>query len=415
VRLVALSVLYIHPIGAFGGASRSLLELLRAFPPGAVQPKLIMPRGQVASIFEATGNPLITARGISQLDFTRFGFYRGLRWLILLREIYFLPGTVWALWRARRLWRHIDLIHVNEGSVLLPALLAKALFRKPLLIHVRSVQQTEGIALRARFRDWVLARRAEAVVAIDETVRASLPRGLAVEVVHNSFTPDQEGESDARIDRLAGRLNSGSLRVGMIGNLLAAKGIYEFLEAARLCIQVYEANVDFLIVGSNPRRLSGLHGRVLKMLGWAHDVESDVEQFVAQHGLAARIHRLEFTPHISAVYRLLDVVCFPSYLDAVGRPVLEAAWFGIPCIAAVERPAPDTFRHGETGLRVPPKDPEALARTIVDLTKDRALLRRMGEAARGLAVTNFDSSRNALRMLRIYERLTAGSDASSCA
>jgi glycosyltransferase involved in cell wall biosynthesis len=410
---VALSVLYIHPIGAFGGASRSLLELLRAFPPGAVEPKLIMPRGQVAEIFAATGSPLITARGISQLDFTRFGFYRGLRWLILLREIYFLPGTVWALFQARRRWGHIDLIHVNEGSVLLPALLAKALFHRPLLIHVRSVQQTEGIALRARFRDWVLARWAEAVVAIDDTVRASLPAGLSVEVVHNSFTPDRQEAADPRIDALAGRLNSESLRVGMIGNLLAAKGVYEFLEAARLCIQVHKVNVDFVIVGSNPRQLSGLHGMVLKTLGWAHDVESDVEQFVARHDLATCIHRLEFTPNISSVYRLLDVVCFPSYLDAVGRPVIEAAWFGIPCIAAVERPAPDTFRDGETGLRVPPRDPEALARTIVDLTKDRELVLRMGEAARRLAVTNFDSCQNAQHMLRIYERLTAGEDATS--
>jgi glycosyltransferase involved in cell wall biosynthesis len=335
--------------------------------------------------------------------------------MILLREIYFLPGTVWALLRARRLWRHIDLIHVNEGSVLLPALLAKALFRKPLLIHVRSVQQTEGIALRARFRDWVLARRAEAVVAIDETVRASLPAGLSVEVVHNSFTPDWQGGADPRIDKLAGRLNSGSLRVGMIGNLLAAKGVYEFLEAARLCIQVHKVKVDFVIVGSNPRRLFGLRGMVLKTLGWAHDVESDVEQFVARYGLATCIHHLEFTPDISSVYRLLDVVCFPSYLDAVGRPVLEAAWFGIPCIAAVERPAPDTFRDGETGLRVPPRDPEALARTIVALTKDHELLLRMGKAAKRLAVTNFDSSQNAQQMLRIYKRLTAGKGATSCA
>jgi glycosyltransferase involved in cell wall biosynthesis len=190
----------------------------------------------------------------------------------------------------------------------------------------------------------------------------------------------------------------------MVGNLLSLKGVLDFLEAARLSI-AGGANVDFLIVGSNTRRLTGIKSAVLGLLGFARDVEADVDRFIAQHGLGARIHRLPFTPAISAIYRCLDVLCFPSHLDAVGRPVLEAAWFGVPSIAAVDDPRPDTFVPGATGIRVPARDPAALAAAITQLASHRADVRRMGEAARQLAQQNFDSRKNAQRVLQIYERL----------
>src|SRR3954471_20869402 len=99
-----LRVLYIHPIGAFGGASRSLLELVRSFPKGSVEPHIIVPRGSAADVFERNGLAVMRVRGISRFDTTRYGYYRGLRWLILLRELLFWPGTLCALWRAKGRW-----------------------------------------------------------------------------------------------------------------------------------------------------------------------------------------------------------------------------------------------------------------------------------------------------------------------
>ncbi|HEY0233840.1 MAG TPA: glycosyltransferase family 1 protein, partial [Afipia sp.] len=85
-----MKVLYIHMAGAFGGASRSLYEAVRSFPAGAVTPVFVAPRGSVLDFFSRLGE-VIVARGISQFDNTRYGHYRGLRWLILLREMAYLP------------------------------------------------------------------------------------------------------------------------------------------------------------------------------------------------------------------------------------------------------------------------------------------------------------------------------------
>lgn len=385
-----------------------MLELLRGFPEGAVRSRLIVPRGQAAALLEREGYSLLRARGITQFDCTRFGHYRGLRWLILARELWFLPFTASAILRARRRWRDVELIHVNEITALPAALLAKAVFQKPVVVHVRSVQQDRGIPLRRAAANRLLARYADAVIAIDQTVRASLPAAIDVSVVHNGFTPAVDGGTSAVAAELSRRFHEGSLRVGMIGNLLSLKGVSDLLEAARLCIH-RRANVDVVVVGSNPRTLTGLKGTVLKRLGFARDVEADMDRFIAEHALQDRVHRIAFTPEVSAIYRSLDVLCFPSHLDAVGRPVLEAAWLGVPSIVAVDRPSPDTFVPGETGVRVPARDPAALAAAIEQLGLQRDELRRMGSAARRLAETNFDSRKNARRVLELYRRLVGSS------
>jgi glycosyltransferase involved in cell wall biosynthesis len=254
--------------------------------------------------------------------------------------------------------------------------------------------------------EFLLRRYADAVVAIDETVRASLPADLKIDVVHNSFTPTASSEIPQAVADLRSRFNEGSLRVGMVGNLLAMKGVYEFLEAARICV-AKGLNVDFVLVGTNPRRLSGLKGFFLRYIGFAHNLEGDIERCVDTYGLGGRLHWPGFMSDVSSVYRSLDLLCFPSHLDAVGRPVIEAAWFGVPSIVALDRSSPDTFIDGKTGVAVPSRNPEALAAAISRLCERRDEVRRMGQAARALAERNFDSKKNACSILAVYERVLA--------
>jgi glycosyltransferase involved in cell wall biosynthesis len=406
-KLPGIGVLFLHPSGAFSGAARSLLELLHGFPPDAVAPRLIMPRGQAAALFERAGYPVATIAGMTQFDCTRFGHYRGLRWLIILREFFYLPFTALALWRMRRASHCVDLIHANEVTAIVAALLAKFLIGKPLVVHVRSVQQQTGVTLRRRLLARLLKRHADAVIAIDATVLESLPPEIGASIVHNGFAPERAEPPPAAVAALRRRFHDGSLRVGMVGSLLPLKGVYEFLEAARISVR-NGVNADFVIVGSNVRPLSGAQRALLEFLGFARDVERDLHRFIARNGLQDRVHLLGFQSEISAVYRSLDLLCFPSHLAAIGRPVLEAAWFSVPSLAAVERPLQDTFVDGETGLCIPARDPQAIADAVAHLCGNRDRLKRMGEAARRLAEQNFNSAKNARCVLEIYRRLCEG-------
>jgi glycosyltransferase involved in cell wall biosynthesis len=402
---LAINVLYIHHAGAFGGASRSLLELIEGFPPRDVVPRLITQRGNVARIFAERGVDVIAVSGISQFDHTQFNYYRGRRWLVLLREAAYLPFTLLALLRARSRWKNIDLIHVNEVVALAAVIFGRRMFRCPVIVHVRSVQETRHGRLRSRFISGTLKRDAAAVIAIDETVRRSLPPGIAAEVVHNGHTPPGRMDASAVRPLLPPR-RPGVLRVAMVGSPLAFKGVREFVEAARLCREQRLA-VEFFMVGVGVGRKAALPQRLLNAAGFTHDAGEEVRRLVEAHGLTGNVHLLDFTPDIDRVYAEIDVLCFPSHLDAVGRPVFEAAFWKVPSIVAVRDPQPDTMVHRETGLCIEPGDPSAIAEAIAYFSRNPLEVARMGEAARRLALENFDSRKNAARVLEIYRRVLA--------
>jgi len=403
---LAISVLYIHHAGAFGGASRSLLELIEGFPPRGVVPRLITQGGSVARIFSDRGIDVVAAAGISQFDHTQFNYYRGRRWLVLLREVFYLPFTLLALLRARMRWKSIDLIHVNEVVALAAVILGRRMFRCPVIVHVRSVQETRHGRLRSRFVTSTLRRDAAAVIAIDETVRRSLPPGIAAEVVHNGHTPPPARSDASAAHRPLPPRRAGFLRVAMVGGPLAFKGVREFVEAARLCREQGLA-VEFFMVGAGSGRRSAIPGRLLHAAGLTHDAGEEVRRLVEEHGLAGNVHLLDFTPDIDRVYADIDVLCFPSHLDAVGRPVFEAAFWKVPSIVAVRDPQPDTMVHRETGLCIEPGDPRAIAEAVAYFSRNPSEVARMGEAAYRLALENFDSRKNAARVLEIYRRVLA--------
>jgi glycosyltransferase involved in cell wall biosynthesis len=272
-----------------------------------------------------------------------------------------------------------------------------------MVIHVRSVQETSSGRLRARLVAAVLRHHADAVIAIDETVRRSLPPGIDSEVIHNSYIPGGGQRNTAPPPELPSR-QPGTLRVGMVGNLLPMKGVSELMEAARIC-RDRQLAVDFMLVGANTRRLSGWTGKLLEAMGFARDVERDVRQYLAANGLEDRVHLVPFTPHIDQVYRGMDVLCFPSHLEAAGRPVFEAAFYGVPGIVAISDALPDTFIEGETGLRAEPHNARSLADAIERFCRQPGEIARMGAQARALAERNFDASRNARKVAAIYERV----------
>jgi glycosyltransferase involved in cell wall biosynthesis len=93
------------------------------------------------------------------------------------------------------------------------------------------------------------------------------------------------------------------------------------------------------------------------------------------------------------VYAAMDVVCLPSYREGLPVVLMEAAAMAKPVVATNIRGCRDVVTDGVTGLLVPPHDPEALARALLQVLRDADLARRMGQAARVRAETVYDQRR----------------------
>lgn len=399
-----IRVMVVDGVGPFGGASRSLYEALRAMPAGTVQPYFVVQAGTVVKYYGELAAGLITTPGLTRFDNTRYSHYRGVRWFVVGRELFHLPFTIVALLRAKSRWRSVDVIHANEVTEIVPLLIAKRIFGAPAVVHVRSLARIEERSRRYRWLMRRLRRDIDAVVAIDQNVRETLPADIPVDVIHNSFTPACESTPDTKIAARLAALRPSSLKVGFVGNIHRSKGLFDMLEAARL-VREAGRDVEFVVVGGATRPVRGFKAWLLRRAGLQQDVQGELAARIAGNRLTDSFHLLGATSDIQRVYDAIDVLCFPSHFDAPGRPVFEAAFSSVPSIVAVRNPQPDTLIDGETGLAVPGQDPQRLAEAILRFADHRGEVERMGRNARRLAEANFHPRTNAEKLLAVYDRV----------
>jgi glycosyltransferase involved in cell wall biosynthesis len=79
------------------------------------------------------------------------------------------------------------------------------------------------------------------------------------------------------------------------------------------------------------------------------------------------------------------MLVLPSRSEGMGRIIVESFCRGRGVIGTRAGSIPDLVRHRATGLLVAPDDPAALADAIVEALNDRALVERLGRAAREAA------------------------------
>lgn len=84
---------------------------------------------------------------------------------------------------------------------------------------------------------------------------------------------------------------------------------------------------------------------------------------------------------LADLYRRASVFVLPSVEEGMALSVLEAMASGLPVVVTPNTGAADLIEHGREGLVVPARDPEALARAMLELYEDEPKRRAMGEAA----------------------------------
>jgi glycosyltransferase involved in cell wall biosynthesis len=107
---------------------------------------------------------------------------------------------------------------------------------------------------------------------------------------------------------------------------------------------------------------------------------------------------------IENVYAAADVVALTSLNEGSPVTLIEAMSCGRPVVATRVGGVPDVVADGESGLLVPPRDPEALANALAALLRDPGLRARYGDAARAVA-PRFTKERLIADMERLYNQL----------
>jgi glycosyltransferase involved in cell wall biosynthesis len=181
----------------------------------------------------------------------------------------------------------------------------------------------------------------------------------------------------------------GKLRVLYAGNLTQQKGISYLFAAMR---QVAAAASLTLIGGRSGSPCAALDA-ALRSHDWQGSLPHErALELMAQH----------------------DLLILPSIAEGFGLVILEAMASGLPVIATPNTGGPDVIEEGVDGFLVPIRDPDAIARRVLDLHADRDRLESMSRAAlRKAAALSWDARAGTLigmirRLLGVVEPDHAG-------
>ena len=92
----------------------------------------------------------------------------------------------------------------------------------------------------------------------------------------------------------------------------------------------------------------------------------------------------------------------PSRTEGIALTILEAQACGVAVIATRVGGNSEIVADGETGLLVPPGDPEALAQAMLTLWRNRALCQRLASAGRLRVEQHFDARQMVCRYEKLY-------------
>ncbi|HEX5535457.1 MAG TPA: glycosyltransferase [Actinomycetales bacterium] len=182
-------------------------------------------------------------------------------------------------------------------------------------------------------------------------------------------------------------------RLLSLGRMVERKGVATVIEALT---RVHDA--ELVVAGGPP----------------AAELDSDSEarrllQHAQRHGVADRVNLIGQVAHddAPALIRSADVVVATPWYEPFGIVPLEAMACGRPLVGSAVGGLLDSVMDGETGVLVPPRDPQATAEAINALLADPGRRRRIGRAARARAVRSYEWSRVAEATAQAYDTVAA--------
>jgi glycosyltransferase involved in cell wall biosynthesis len=112
---------------------------------------------------------------------------------------------------------------------------------------------------------------------------------------------------------------------------------------------------------------------------------------------------------LARLYGEAQVAVVPSLYEGFSLPAIEAMSCGVAVVATTGGALPEVVgTDGETGLLVPPDDPDALAAAIGRLLDDPTLRARLGAAGRRRVVSRFTWQVTAAGTTACYQALLEG-------
>ena len=233
--------------------------------------------------------------------------------------------------------------------------------------------------------EMISLRMNKKVIAISESVKKSLtkyefiPRNK-IFVLPNCI--DYQAFNKAILRDSIKNINE--IVIGTVGRLEKVKGINYLLFAMKIILAKYP-HTRLEIIGDGSQ--AGELVEISKKLGISNSVK-----FFGK-----------FTDVIP-FYNKMDIFILPSVLEGFGIVLLEAMAAGLPVVASDVDGIKEVVIHGESGILIPPKNPDAIASAVIQLIENPQLVNKLVENGLKRAQL-FDVKEHVMKLESLYSNL----------
>ncbi len=292
----------------------------------------------------------------------------------------------------------IDVIHSNSHSSIIPGTVISKIFNIPIVSTIHDVFSFGSPSRWNRWTEQYSLSKAYAILGpLFEKTNIRMP----VDMIHavSKSTKDEilEINPSARITIIPNAINSKNFSdidisfdkfVLFIGRLVFYKNLEVIILAFRIVLEDVPA-AKFFIIGDGPMR-------------------SKWEELVTSYRLSQNVI---FLGHVSTekkneMLKKCSALVFPSTHEGFGLVVLESFQMGKPVLAASVRPLDEIIRDGVDGYLIPPDRPKKWAEKIIELLNRTTLSKDMGSRGREKTLFEYNVSRIADDMEKLYRSLT---------
>jgi nucleoside-diphosphate-sugar epimerase/glycosyltransferase involved in cell wall biosynthesis len=323
----------------------------------------------------------------------------------ITRSLFKFSSHIKAIWRIYKLCRSekFDVLHVHTPIAAVLGRIAGRLAGVPIIVYTAHGFYFHEEMSWWKYRLFVLVERwcgrlhdylftqssEDAQTAIVEGIAKADKLTAIGNGVNISFFTPPDAAYRAQVRASLG-LPTDVFVIGVVARMVKEKGIIEFLQAA-IKISTQYPQAHFVLVGD--RLVSD------------HNASVEAELCSAQQKLGSHLHTLGYRSNVKEVLCAMDLFCLPSYREGLPRSIIEAMAVGLPVVATNIRGTREEVVHGETGLLVPTRDADALAKAFVDLIMDSDLSHRMGRMGRKRVVNLYNESRVIALQIEVINNL----------
>lgn len=296
--------------------------------------------------------------------------------------------TPLALARFIRSWQP-DILHAQTADAHTHLWFARAFCRSaaPLVVSRRvefALKRFPLLALKykigvAHFVPIsIAAARTLSAIGIPDSKMTIIPSGVETRRFCGLRDPDIREELG---------IEAGDFVIGTAAAFEKEKGLHVLIEASSILVKRGE-NVRVILFGEGSLR-------------------SKLKSEVKQMNLEGIFLFLRPGLPLERLLGAFDIFVLPSLEEGLSTALLAAMAYGLPIVASRTGGIPEALAD-DSGILVPPGDPEKLAEAIFSLMHDPLKREKLGERAKARA-SSFDISRTADAILAVYNALLRGS------